>query len=320
LKRLPECVPNYIDRILVCAYNLIRLRVYADAPVQKIVGQNTHTNYLPHWFAQGVFFEAQHRRRRAFNLPGYAARMSFQLGRGILLAVVFAFAAVLARAENAGAGVPANLSADRIVLEMQQHNQAQTDELKQYKALRHYQVEYHGFAAKVAAKMDVEITYDAALGKSFRIVSQSGSGMLCDKVLKRAVESEKEASQDKRSTAMTEANYRFHLAGSENVAGRPAYILDVEPLTESKFLARGKIWVDAADFAVVKMETEPAKSPSFWISRTSINSSSVKTDGFWLPGKTRSETKVRIGGTAVLTIDYGTYQVVAAEMAGLGRK
>ena len=26
----------------------------------------------------------------------------------------------------------------------------------------------------------------------------------------------------------------------------------------------------------------------------------MKTDGFWLPGKTRSETKVRIGGTAVL--------------------
>jgi hypothetical protein len=44
----------------------------------------------------------------------------------------------------------------------------------------------------------------------------------------------------------------------------------------------------------------------------------VKTEGFWLPGKTRSETKVRIGGTAVFTIDYGAYQVVAAETARLG--
>ena len=110
---------------------------------------------------------------------------------------------------------------------------------------------------------------------------------------------------------MTEANYRFHLAGSENVAGRASYVLDVEPVTASKFLYRGKIWVDSADFAVVKMETEPAKNPSFWIARTLIHSTSAKVSGFWLPAELRSETKVRIGGTAVLTIDYGTYAVVA---------
>jgi hypothetical protein len=243
--------------------------------------------------------------------------MNFQLGRGIFLAVVFASLAGLTRAENAG--VPVNLSSDQIVQQMQQHNQAQADALKQYKALRHYQVEYHGFSAKVAAKMDVEISYDAAQGKSFRIVSQSGSNMLCDKVLKRAIESEKEAWQDKRSTAMTNANYRFHLAGSDIVDGRPAYILDLEPLTENKFLSRGKIWVDATDFAVVKMETEPAKSPSFWIARTLIHYTSAKTGGFWLPEQVRSETKVRVGGTAVLTINYGSYEVepeLALQAAG----
>jgi hypothetical protein len=71
--------------------------------------------------------------------------------------------------------------------------------------------------------------------------------------------------------------------------------------------------VDAADFAVVKMETEPAKSPSFWIARTLIHYTSAKTDGFWLPEQMRSETKVRIGGTAVLTINYGSYTVVPEE-------
>jgi hypothetical protein len=97
------------------------------------------------------------------------------------------------------------------------------------------------------------------------------------------------------------------MLGSEDVGGRPTYILNVEPLTESKFLYKGKIWVDAADFAVVKMETEPAKNPSFWISRTLIHYTSVLAHGFWLPQGMRSETKVKIGGTAVLTIDYGSY-------------
>jgi outer membrane lipoprotein-sorting protein len=245
--------------------------------------------------------------------------MRFQVCMGLLLAGVLAIAAGSGGAARTATAAPESLTSAQIVEQMQRHNQTQTLELKSYKALRHYDAEYRGFSTRIEGKMDVEVNYDAATGKSFRIVSESGSHLLCEKVLKRAVDSEKEASRDKGSTALTQANYRFRLAGSESVAGRPAYILDVEPLTASKFLYRGKIWVDAADFAVVKMETEPAKSPSFWITRTSIHYSSAKTDGFWLPQKVRSETKVRIGGTAVLTIDYGSYSVVpmpAAAAAG----
>jgi MucB/RseB N-terminal domain len=243
-------------------------------------------------------------------VPGYDSNMGFRVCIELLPAVLFAFAAELAGPAHAATGVPESLTPAQIVERMQQHNQAQKGELKAYKALRHYVAEYQGFSTKIEGKMDVEVNYDAVTGKSFRIVSQSGSHLLCEKVLKRAVESEKEASQDQGSTALTQANYRFRLAGSESVAGRPAYILDVEPVTASKFLYRGKIWVDAADFAVVKMETEPAKSPSFWIARTLVHYTSAKTDGFWLPQQVRSETKVRIGGTAVLTIDYGSYAVV----------
>lgn len=243
-------------------------------------------------------------------VPGYDDLMRFRLCRELLPAVVFLFAAELAGPAHAATGAPESLTSAQIVERIEQHNQAQKGELKAYKALRHYVAEYQGFSTRIEAGMDVEVNYDAATGKSFRIVSQSGSHLLCEKVLKRAVDSEKEASQDQGSTALTEANYRFHLGGSENVAGRPAYILDVEPLTASKFLYRGKIWVDAADFAVVKMETEPAKSPSFWIARTLIHYTSAKTEGFWLPQQVRSETRVRIGGTAVLTIDYGSYAVV----------
>jgi outer membrane lipoprotein-sorting protein len=199
-------------------------------------------------------------------------------------------------------------TAAQIVDQMQRHNQARTEALKELQSIRHYQVEYRGFSKVIDAKMEVEYHYDAATGKSFRIVTQSGSKMLCEKVLKRAVESEKEASQDKAATALTAANYRFSLMGSENLGGRPAYLLEVEPLVASKFLFKGKIWVDAAEYALVKMEVEPAKNPSFWIARTRILQTFVKTGAFWLPERNQSESKVRIGGTAVFTIDYGTYR------------
>ena len=202
---------------------------------------------------------------------------------------------------------------------MLRHNQARAEGLKHYQSVRHYEVNYTGYSAKIGAKLVVQADYDSISGKTFRVLSQSGSRLLVDKVLKRLLESEKDAARDKNSTALTPANYRFRLVGIESLAGRPAYILEVEPLLDSKYLYRGRIWVDAADFAVARIEAEPARNPSFWISSTAINHLYTRTDGFWLPAQNRSESKVRVGGTAVLTIDYGAYQVVPeAPMAGGG--
>src|SRR3954449_3296785 len=158
----------------------------------------------------------------------------------------------------------AQLTSSQIVDEMQRHNRARAEGLKHYQSVRHYAVEYKGYAVRLAAQMVVDATYDAATGKTFRIVSQSGNKMLVDKVLKRLIESEQDAAQDKSSTALTPANYKFTLAGLDTVSGRPAYVLQVEPLVESKYLYRAKIWVDAAEFAVARIAAEPARNPSFW--------------------------------------------------------
>ncbi|MGA8087163.1 MAG: hypothetical protein WCA10_07645 [Terracidiphilus sp.] len=229
--------------------------------------------------------------------------------RALPLTACLFLAAGVARAENPNLSSPASMTAPAIVEQMMRHNRIQGEQLKHYQELRHYQVQYKGFSANLVGKMDVSVTFDAATGKSFRIVSQSGSKFLCDKVLKKAVDSEMEAAHDQGATALTPANYKFELAGIETVDGRPAYILAVAPVTNSKFLYRGKIWVDEADFAVVKIKAEPAKNPSFWILRPQITFTSTKSGDFWLPESNRSETKVRIGGTAVFTIDYGTYQI-----------
>ncbi len=200
------------------------------------------------------------------------------------------------------------LTAAQVVDEMQGHNLARAAALKHYHSVRHYAVEYRGFAAKIAAQMEVDADYEVGSGKTFRIISQSGSKLLIDKVLKRLLESETDASKQ-HSTDLTSANYNFKLAGMENVEGRAAYVLMVEPLTDNKYLYRGKIWVDATDFALARIEASPAKNPSFWISSTAIHHRYLKTGSFWLPAKNESDTDVRLGGKAVLTIDYGTYQV-----------
>ena len=204
---------------------------------------------------------------------------------------------------------PATPDTAQIVQAIEHHDQTQAKTLERYQAPRDYKVEYRGFFKSITARMDVELEYDAATGKSFRIVSQSGSHTLCEKVLKRALDSEKDASKDRSAHALTPANYKFQLLGSETLNGRLSYVLQVDPVSGSQYLYRGKIWVDAADGAVSRMEVQPAKNPSFWISQTLIHQTNSKIGDFWLLQQNQSETKVRVGGKAVLTIDYGPYQI-----------
>lgn len=244
------------------------------------------------------------------------ARKSF-LGRAavcltaVLMALASACTPARSQAPSSDAASVAQLNADQIVTEMERHNQTRRADLKSYHSVRHYSVEYKGFSAKIAGQLVVEVDYEAGTGMSFRILSQSGSKLLVDKVLKRLVESEKDA-QERRSADLTRANYAFHLAGMEDVDGRPAYVLDVQPLKDNIYLYRGKVWVDKADFALTRIEATPSKNPSFWISSTAIHHRYTRTGGFWLPAENRSDTKVRLGGKAVLAIDYGPYQVVPA--------
>jgi hypothetical protein len=231
------------------------------------------------------------------------------LQRRIRIAAVLVCLAGVLRAEDSNAPGSPTLTCAQIVQQMQRYNESRLEELRHYTGVRDYEVTYKGFGARLDAKMEVEVAYDAQSGKTFRIVSQSGSKLLIDKVLKRLIETEKDAAGDQSSSALSPSNYRFSLVGTEAVNGRQAYILGVEPLTSSKLLYRGRIWVDCADFAVVKIDAEPAHNPSAWIAGIRIHHTYSKTSGFWLPAENRSESKVRLGGTAVLTIGYSAYQV-----------
>jgi hypothetical protein len=71
------------------------------------------------------------------------------------------------------------------------------------------------------------------------------------------------------------------------------------------------VWVSEDDYAVVRVQGEPAKSPSWWISKAVFDWRYARHGELWLPEKSVAESHVRIGGDAKLTIEYGTYQAVA---------
>jgi hypothetical protein len=128
------------------------------------------------------------------------------------------------------------------------------------------------------------------------------------------MQSEKEAlsPENQSRVALNPQNYRFALVGFESTTNSSTFVLSVEPVTNNKLLYRGRIWVDATDFAVTRIEAVPAKNPSFWTKETRIEQVYQKVGDFWLPASNRSTSAIRLGGHAYLTIDYKDYQITAA--------
>jgi hypothetical protein len=229
---------------------------------------------------------------------------------GIRSSAWFIIILVLVLSSTASAEIDSNnmsieATADQLVQRMMESNESRAQGLQHYTEERRYEVEYRGFPHTSAASMNVEATYDAPSSKRFRVLSQTGSKRLIDHVLKKLLVTEKEAAKNPNQTALSPENYTFHLEGTEAIADQKFYIFRVKPRVSRKFLYRGKIWVDARDYAVAGIEAELAQNPSFWIRRTEIHHVYSKSGDFWLPKRNRSETKMRTGGTAMLTIDYG---------------
>ena len=221
--------------------------------------------------------------------------------------------AILATVSLADADLhsPPQLSSDAIVQRLMAANAQRSQTLRGYRGKRVYHLDYHGIFGSHDAGMQVEATYTAPDRKDFKVLSQTGSKLLINHVLLKLLSSEQEAQeeQNRKELEISPKNYDFALAGTEHTPGGDFYVLAVSPKNKSKYLYHGKLWVDARDFAVVRMQGEPAKNPSLWVSHTQIEYRWARIGGFWLPVHNQSETQVRMGGKAVLTIDYSDYQI-----------
>jgi len=208
----------------------------------------------------------------------------------------------------------APLTAEQVVQNLVQMNLFRVRALRRYQGTRTYRVEYHGFPGNRSAEMVVNMNYISPREKEFIVQSTTGSALIIDKVFKKLLEAEKEAldAEIQQRSALTDENCRFTLVGYENGPSGARYVLKVEPRAKDKFLYCGRIWVDAEDFALVRLEAEPARNPSFWTRNTEIEQVYTKIGDFWLPSHNHSVTAIRLGGSAELTIDYKDYEITGA--------
>src|SRR5208337_4833913 len=164
------------------------------------------------------------------------------IGLFLLLAValVGAFGAAANSSPVPASITAAPLSVDQVVDSLVRNDVERAQALRHYESTRVYRLSYRGFPGDRDAEMTVEAAYDSPSTKSFKVISQTGSKLIIDRVFKRLLESEKEAAQPEMHarTLLNRDNYDFALIGFEpsgvNSSGQGSqYVLAVYPKTKS---------------------------------------------------------------------------------------
>jgi hypothetical protein len=224
------------------------------------------------------------------------------------------FLIATAAAQQAIAPLRSPMSTGKIVENLVRKNLERAHALTGYQGVRTYRLEYHGFLGLRTAEMVVDVKYQSPGTKEFTVRSATGSKLIIEKVFKKLLESEKEAlsEENQARVALNNENYIFTFQRYEIAPTGGQYVLSVKPRTKNKFLYSGQIWIDANDFAVMRIEGEPAKNPSFWTKETKIEQVYTKVGDFWLPASNRSTSSIRLGGQASFSIEYKDYLVTLA--------
>src|SRR5271165_7135151 len=161
---------------------------------------------------------------------------------------------LLAMIQETALPTPIPLTVTEIVDHMVQADNARMAAFSGYTGMRRYNFENK--KVKKHAEVTVRVVCDRTGAKTFEVVAESGSGFVRSHIIRRMIDAEREASDkaEHEQTRIIPQNYDFRLLGTDEMEGRPSYVLEISPKTKNQFMIRGRIWVDAVDFAITRLE------------------------------------------------------------------
>ena len=248
-------------------------------------------------------------------------KLALSMGAAAIVAV--AMFAAEAKAQTSGEGLP-NLDArieslrpgvteSQVLAELAAHNEERKAALHDYTVRRTYQVV--DLKGKVHAEEIGRMEFLSPDKKSFTVTSESGSGLVRHMALNPLINSEIEAAAGKEhhDSAISTDNYSLNLLGEQQLGPYRCFVADAVPKRKAKYLFEGRVWIDANDYSVVRIEGHPAKKLSFWIQHADFVRQYQKVDGFWLPEKDQTLVQVRLYGNKILKIEHRNYVVNAGQ-------
>lgn len=171
--------------------------------------------------------------------------------------------------------------------------------LKQYRAYRRM----HAATDKGKHEAWMEAWTELDNGRfSYQIVSERGSDLVRDKVLRSMLQREMELvnSGDTAKGELTPANYEFTEAGRDTDGAR---VVQMKPKRNDVLLVDGRaVLNDGGD--LLRVEGRLSKNPSFWTSLVNIVRRYARIGGVRVPVATETTAKVKLVGTSHMQVLY----------------
>jgi hypothetical protein len=190
---------------------------------------------------------------------------------------------------------------------------ARIDHVLSYNVIEHYSIYRNNDQTNPAAEMTVKTLYQKGVGKSYTILSQTGSSLLQRLVLAPLLDNEKAINQPGtvEKSWFTSSNYAMNLkAGvTQRINDHDCLAFDIAPKRKAPNMLNGTLWVDAKDGSIVEIDGVSSRSPSLFSGPAKMMRQYTNMSGFAMATHARAESDSMVFGRTILTIDYRDYQV-----------
>lgn len=190
-------------------------------------------------------------------------------------------------------------------------NQSRYDHVLSFTDLEHYFVFRGDDQEHPAAEMTVRVTYQKGIGKSYQILSQSGSELVMKYGLRPLLDNEKALNEPSRvaQTWFTSANYEMKLKPgvAQTIDGRPCLAMAIMPLHKAPNMIEGTLWIDTRDYTLVEVEGIASQKPSVFAGTTHMMRRYANMQGYAMATHARAESKSFFFGRTLVVIDYSDY-------------
>ena len=187
------------------------------------------------------------------------------------------------------------------------------ESIAEYTVTEHYAVYRGKDETHPAAEMTVLTLYRKDSGKSYTILSESGSTFIRNHVLRTLLDNEKNINLPgiREHSWFTSANYEMQLksGGMQLLDGRECLALTIHPKHKAPNMIAGTLWVDARNGSIVQIEGTASQSPSIFTGAAQVLRQYVIINGFAMATQARAVSDSFLLGRTTVTIDYRDYQI-----------
>jgi hypothetical protein len=202
------------------------------------------------------------------------------------------------------------MSPDLALSAYQQRSSQQAAALAAYSAVTVVRAELPDTSQQ--GEFELQRKFEAPHSLQFTPVHYTGDGFVKSNVITRLLQSEVDHVQkdDPALTAISPANYKFSYKGVSRIQDRLVHVYQVKPHKKRPGLFKGRVYLDARSGALVRVEGNVVKSPSFFVKHIEFWQDYTDVQSFTLPVRIHSEAKARIVGRTIVDITHRDYQAV----------